>query len=131
MDLLLTQVPAMAVLLTVGLPLAGMVLAGFLTYIVLQARQQRIERVLETIRHLTERGLPVPPNLIELTEDRPSRQSPLFGAMSTLGAGVGLMLMFWMLGMRFLVGVGAMVACIGVAQLIALWLDGRRRRAAD
>lgn len=116
----------MAVLLTVGLPLAGMVLAGFLTYIVLRERRRRTERVLETIQHLADCGMPVLPNLLDLTEDRPSRQSPLYGALTTLGAGIGLMLMFWMLGLKFLIGIGAMVACIGVAQLAALKLDARR-----
>ena len=130
MHTLLTQVPATSVLLAFGIPLAGIVLAGFIVYITLRFRQERTERVLETIRHLADRGLPAPPNLLELTEGTTgTSRSPLYSAITLLGVGVGLMLMFWLLGLKFLIGIGAFLACIAIAQLIALRIE--RPRDAD
>lgn len=135
MDKLITQVPAMGVLLSVGLPLAGMALAGFIVFIELHFKQRRIDKVLETVRHLADRGQPVPANLLDLTDDslldpaRRARRTPLFGAITTVGAGIGLSLMFSLMGLKFLVGVGALVFCVGLAQLIALRIEARRATA--
>lgn len=130
----LTDSPVMAAMLTVGLPLAGMALAGFIVYIELHFKHKRAERVLETLKHLADRGLPAPASLLDLVDDslfesgRRSRRSPWANAINTVGAGVGLVVMFWMIGLKFLIGVGALVICVGVAQLLAQWVETRQAR---
>ena len=98
--------------------------------LVLHYRHRRSVEVLATVRHLAEKGLPVPAELLQPTgrdgRSSPSAGSDLKAALSTLGAGIGLMVFFYVsIFMRFLWGVGALVAIIGVAQLVALWLTRR------
>lgn len=127
-----SQSPALGVLVIVGLPLAGMALAAFIVYIDMHFKARRAERVLETLKHLADRGMPAPANLLELIDDslfdpgRRARRSPWTSAITTIGAGIGLMLMFWLLGLKFLTGIGVLVLCVGVAQVIALWVESRR-----
>jgi hypothetical protein len=129
--------PLLRMLLAVGLPLAGMALAGFIVYIELHFKARRAERVLETLKHLADRGMPAPSNLLDLIDDslfepgRRGRRSPWSNAINTVGAGIGLVVMFWLMGLKFLVGVGALVICVGLAQLLAQWVETRRTPDAD
>ena len=112
--------------LLVGLliPIAGMVLVAYLVYLALHFRQQRNDKLMETVQRLADRGQPIPPWLL----DPPERSStPFYGAMTLVGVGVGLMLMFYTMNLSKVMGIGLMVACIGVAQLIALAVESRRR----
>ena len=112
--------------LLVGLliPIAGMVLVAYLVYLALHFRQQRNDKLMETVQRLADRGQPIPPWLL----DPPERSStPFYGAMTLVGVGVGLMLMFYTMNLSKVMGIGLMVACIGVAQLIALAIESRRR----
>lgn len=133
----LNESPVFAMLLSVGLPIAGMALAGFIVYIELHFKARRAERVLETLKHLADRGMPAPANLLDLIDDslfepgRRGRRSPWTNAINTVGAGIGLVMMFWLMGLKFLVGVGALVICVGVAQLLAQWVETRRTPRAD
>jgi hypothetical protein len=123
MDTLIGQLPALlGILVGVCAVLMPVAVVG----IVLYYRHRRSVEVPATVRHLAEKGLPVPAGLLQ-ADDRGSRRSDhgadLKAAMSTLGAGIGLMVFFYVSGfMSFLWGVGALVAIVGVAQLIALWL---------
>jgi hypothetical protein len=104
-----------------------------IVFIALYFRHQRQVSLHETIKHLADKGMPVPKDLLDPPSPdwagggRP-RRSPFFGAMTTLGVGVGLVILFYALGMGGLWGVGALVATIGVAQLIALAIE---RRSSD
>lgn len=97
-----------------------------IVFIVLHFRHRRSAETLATVRYLADKGLPVPAELLRSgREDRPASDSRaiLMTSLSTLGAGIGLMIFFYTWPqMRFLWGVGALVAIIGVAQLIGLWL---------
>lgn len=93
--------------------------------IVLHYRHRRAVEVLGTVRRLAEKGLPVPAEL--LPSNRPAQRvdarSHLSLALSTFGAGLGLMVFFYASDfLRFLWGVGALVAIVGLAQLAAFWL---------
>ena len=97
-----------------------------IVFIVLHFRHRRSVETLATVRYLADKGMPVPAGLLRSgKDDRPASdpRSMLLTALSTLGAGVGLMIFFYTwTPMRFLWGIGALVAIIGVAQLIGLWL---------
>ena len=120
-------------LLGLLIPIAAMILVAYLVYLALHFRQQRNDKLMETVQRLADRGQPIPPWLL----DPPERSNtPFYGAMTLLGVGVGLMLMFYTMNLAKVMGIGLMVACIGIAQLIALALESRRRdrrheRAAD
>jgi hypothetical protein len=99
--------------------------------IVLYFRHRKSVEVLATVRQLAEKGLPVPVELLQSStrSRRVDARSELSAALSTLAAGIGLMVFFYVSEfMRFLWGVGALVAIVGVAQLIALWLTRKLPR---
>ena len=85
----------------------------------------------QTIRHLADKGLPVPKDLL----DPPTRQrrSPLFTAITTLGSGLGLGLTLYVItngGRAWALGI--LVSAVGLAQLVALgvesWTTARNSR---
>ncbi|MEP7300565.1 MAG: DUF6249 domain-containing protein [Caldimonas sp.] len=120
-------------LLGVLVAICAVLLPAAIVFIVLHFRQRRASETLETVRYLADKGLPVPAELFPAVRGASKAFDPralTFTALSLLGAGVGLMIFFytWEL-MRFLWGVGALVATIGLAQLLGLWLT--RRRATD
>ena len=118
------------------IPLAGMVvgviailLPAVIVFIALYYRHQRTEKLYDTVRQLVEKGLPVPPELLDPpAPKRGVANTPLFNAVTLIGAGLGLALMFYWMELRWLIGVGAMLVCIGAAQLLALAIE---RRWAD
>jgi asparagine N-glycosylation enzyme membrane subunit Stt3 len=105
--------------------LTGVLLPALIIYLVLDYRQKKNDKLLETVRYLAERGLQVPQALIEPPQTPGANVlgSPLYRAMSLVGVGVGLAMMFYMLGLSFLTGIGGMLICIGVAQLIAIRIE--------
>lgn len=122
--------PAFMSDVAVIIPLAGMAVGLLsllipvaLVWVVLRFRQIRTERLYETIRHLADRGQPVPPELLDPPRRTRAGDTLRFRAITLIGAGLGLSLMFWLLDLRSIAGVGALLVCIGVAQLIALRLD--------
>jgi hypothetical protein len=117
-------------LIAILVPLAGMVLAGFIVFLAFHYRHLRTEKLMETVQRLADRGLPVPPELLAPDESE-KKSSPLFNAITLIGVGVGLALMFHFLNLRFLMGVGALLVCIGAAQLLALWIETRRAPSDD
>jgi Flp pilus assembly protein TadB len=121
------------------IPLAGMLvgIVGILLpvaiiWLVFHFRQRKTEALYATVKHLADKGHPIPPELIDPPGEAQERSgdTPLVRALTTLGAGVGLGLMFWIMNVKFLIGIGVLVGCIGVAQLLALMIE-RRRGAGD
>jgi hypothetical protein len=95
--------------------------------VALHYRNRRNEALYETVRHLADMGQPVPPELLDPPASAAKRsETPLFRAVTLIGVGVGLSAMFALLGLQFLVGIGALLVCIGIAQLIALRIEARR-----
>jgi amino acid transporter len=121
-------------ILGVAIPIVAILMPVAIVFIALYFRHQRQVSLHETIKHLADKGMPVPKDLL----DPPSRwgdgngtrrrHSPFFGAMTVLGVGIGLMLFFFIMEMRGLWGIGALVATIGLVQLIALAFE---RRSVD
>ncbi|RZU02439.1 DUF6249 domain-containing protein [Rivibacter subsaxonicus] len=99
-----------------------------IVWIALQYRQRRNEKLYETVKYLADRGQPVPPEL--LNPPQKPHESPLFRAITLIGVGVGLAVMFKWLGLGWLMGIGALLVCIGVAQLIALRIERNRAPGA-
>jgi hypothetical protein len=101
-----------------------------IVFLVLHYRQRRASELLATVRLLAEKGLPVPAEL--LRQDGGRRADPrslLLNALSTLGAGIGLIIFFYAFTpVRFLWGTGAILAFVGVAQLGGLWLTRKQPR---
>ena len=120
-------------LLGLVIPIVAIMMPVAIVFIALYFRHQRQVSLHETIKHLADKGMPVPKDLLDppvpsLHSDAVGghqRRSPLFGAMTVFGVGVGLMVFFYAMGMGGLWGVGALVATIGVAQLIALAIERR------
>jgi hypothetical protein len=104
--------------------LGALLLPVGIVYMALHFRQRQREKLYETVKHFADRGMPVPAELL----DPPRREQAVYGtlrfrAFTLIGVGVGLALMFWGLDLNFLLGVGGLLVCIGVAQLIALKLE--------
>jgi Flp pilus assembly protein TadB len=111
--------------------ITGIALPAVLVWLVLHYRQRRTERLFETVRHLADRGLPVPHELLDPPRRAPPADSPLSRGLVLIGAGAGLAVMFWTMGLTFLVGIGAVLGCIGVAMLIAYTIERGRSPDAD
>ena len=125
-------------LLGITIPIVAILMPVAIVFIALYFRHQRQVSLHATIKHLADKGMPIPKDLLDppgqdwnAVDGTRVRRSPLFGAMTVLGVGVGLMVLFYALGMGGLWGVGALVATIGVAQLIALAIERRGPKSAD
>lgn len=107
------------------IPLAGIAAPLIIVIIVLQHRARMRDKLYDTVKHFAERGMPVPRELL----DPPRAASPLatwrFFAFTLIGAGVGTALLFWSLDLPSLIGIGGLLVCVGVAQLVAWQLDRR------
>lgn len=125
----LSIVPKIAALL---IPLAGIALPVVIVFVVLYFRDRQRAKLYDAIQHFADRGMPVPRELIDPPPGRPSALgAPRFWAFTLVGAGLGLVLMFSMMGLAYLMGIGGLLVCIGLAQMFALQLDDNdaRKRA--
>ena len=109
-------IPILGILASIVLPIA-------IVAIVMQSRQRQRAALFDTVKHLADRGLPVPPELLNPPRGGTAQTGPRFRAITLIGVGIGLALMFWLLNLEFLMGIGALLGCIGIAQLIAVRLD--------
>lgn len=108
------------------IPLAGIAFPIFVIWLVLHFRERQRQQLYETVKHYADRGMPVPRELLD--PPAPARRvanAPRFAAFTLIGVGLGTMLMFWSLELPNLIGIGGLVVCVGVAQLVALALDRR------
>ena len=112
---------------------AVVVVAGIWRKTTLQREQ------LATIRLAIEKGQPWDPAILDrVFREQPDKRSDMIGgALVTIAAGVGLGIMgvFIAIGgdgqaLYPLIGVGSLVALIGVALLLGDWIDRRRTRSA-
>lgn len=112
------------------IPIMGILLPVFIVGLVLHFKQRQREALYETVKHFADRGMPVPRELLD--PPQPAGASvlgtPRFRAITLIGVGVGLALMFWSLNLEFLIGIGGLLVCIGLAQLFALRLDANEAR---
>jgi hypothetical protein len=110
--------------------LAPLVFVIGLVLVVLMYRHRRERQLHEIIKRFVKKGLPVPKELLP-TQSVP--KSRLFGAMTLIGLGVGLMIYqgaqpLIQFGAQALVhenwwGMGAIPLAIGLAQLLAWKLE--------
>jgi hypothetical protein len=109
--------------------IGGCLVPVAIIYIVLNVQQRQREKLYETVKHFADRGMPVPSELLDPPRREQAKLGSLrFRAITLIGIGVGLALMFWGLDLVFLLGIGGLLMCIGVAQLVALELDARDAR---
>jgi hypothetical protein len=108
-------IPVVAIVFGLGMPALVVVLE-------LHFRHKRQQLLHETVERLAERGLPIPPELLDPPR-RPPPHSRQFAAITLLGVAAGVALMFHMFELPRLMGIGVLLACVGVAQLIALRLE--------
>jgi hypothetical protein len=109
-------VPVVAILAGVGMPV-------LIVFLVMRFQHLRNQQLFETVRYLADRGQPIPRELLDPPRRPPVAGSQMFRAITLLGAGVGLALMFHLMNLPLLVGVGALLVCIGAAQLLGLRLE--------
>ena len=106
-------------------PIFGVIGIVLVVLIVMHYRHKRAETLQETVRHLADKGQPIPAELFHApgSADEPrSERATLMTVLSTVGAGLGLIVFSYISGLRILLGIGALVTIVGVAQLIAMWL---------
>lgn len=114
-------IPMMALLI----PLLAIGIKGW-------ARIRRDRELHETIRQIVAQGQPVPPELLSEATSRPApeqrtgwtAEASLKGGLINIGVGAGLMVFF--LAMRpngWLWAVGAIPLCLGLALMLAWWLE--------
>ncbi|MFN0183832.1 MAG: DUF6249 domain-containing protein [Aquabacterium sp.] len=121
MDATLIQKGVMPMVIAV----TGILAPVLLVALVLWFKQNRTDRLYDLVRDFAQKGLPVPRELLEPPEPRPG-SGRLVTAMTLLGAGAGLSVMFWFMNSNELVGIGALPGFIGLGQLLALWIESRR-----
>jgi hypothetical protein len=91
---------------------------------------------LATIRMAIEKGQPLDPAMMDrVLRQPPEKESMIGGALVTMASGVGLGIMGFFIAIGGdrealypLIGVGCMVALIGVALLVGDWIERRRIR---
>jgi hypothetical protein len=110
-------------LMGIMVAIVAILLPALILYIVLHYRARRTDQLFTLVKQLSEKGLPVPPELIDPPASPVSSSSPFFRAVTLIGVGVGLAVMFYTLELKELMGIGALLGCIGIAQLIALRLE--------
>lgn len=120
----LSIVPKIAALL---IPIIAIITPIAIVAVVLYFRQRQRQALYETVKHFADRGMPVPRELLDPPQvaGASAMGTPRFRAITLIGVGVGLGVMFWGLDLRFLIGIGGLLVCIGLAQLFALKLDAR------
>jgi hypothetical protein len=106
----------MGMLVSFGLPL-------LLVAVILYYKHKKLRMTHETIARLAEKGLPVPPELIEPPPR--SQYSGLRGGLVLIALGVGLAVFFWQMGVPW--SIGLIPGLMGVALLIA-WAIERGNR---
>jgi Domain of unknown function (DUF6249) len=102
--------------------LAPIIIVG----VVLYFKQAQRRDLYQTVKHFADRGMPVPRELLDPPKpaQRPGN-APRFIAFSLIGTGLGVALMFALMDLHFLMGIGGLLVFIGLAQLFALQLDER------
>ncbi len=116
------------VLKSVLVPLVAILSPVALLLVIFNFAQRRQERLHQTIIHLVEKGLPVPPQLLDPPRRGPGI-SPLMRALTLVGTGVGLIVFLYTLlgtGPYMPWAAGAIPLAIGVAQLVAIALEARK-----
>ncbi|MDH5263324.1 MAG: DUF6249 domain-containing protein [Betaproteobacteria bacterium] len=101
------------ILASFGLPL--LVIAIVLAY---KHHRNRMQQ--ETILKLAEKGLPVPPELLQPPDRLPSPK----GGLVLLGLGIALSVFFWERGLPW--SIGLIPGLMGVALLVAWKIDLRQ-----
>ena len=113
-----TLVAMTGMLASFGLPL--LVIAAILVY-----KHQRNKLHQETILKLAEKGLPVPPELLQPPPRSPSPK----GGLVLLALGIALSLFFWERGQPW--SIGLIPGLMGVALLIAWKIDSGAQARRD
>lgn len=119
------------------IPIVAIITPILIIAVVFYFKQRQRQALYETVKHFADRGMPVPRELLDPPQPPgpPALGTPRFRAITLIGTGVGLGLMFWSLDLRFLIGIGGLLVCIGLAQLFALKLDAhdekKQQRGAD
>jgi hypothetical protein len=100
-------------------------------------RKTTLQReALATIRAAIEKGQPYDSALVDqLLRSQPEKETGMLtGGLVTMAAGAGLMIMGALIArggdpgaLYPLLGVGVLVALIGLALLVGSWIEGRRR----
>ena len=107
----------MGMLVSFGLPL-------LLVAVILYYKHRKLRITHETIARLAEKGMPVPPELLE--PPRRGQYSGLRGGLVLIALGLGLAIFFWQMGVPW--SIGLIPGLMGVALLISWSIE---RRAAD
>lgn len=100
---------------------AGFGLPLLLVAVVLYYRHRRQRMIHETIAKLAEKGLPVPPALLE---PRGRAQAGLRAGLVLLALGVALAIVFWNRGPGWTIGL--IPGLMGAALLLARKIENRR-----
>jgi Domain of unknown function (DUF6249) len=106
------------------IPIIGIAAPVVIVFLVLQHRARGRDKLYDTVKHFADRGMPVPRELLEPPTPKPAA-TWRFYALTLIGAGIGVALLFWSLELVELAGIGGLLVCVGIAQLIGFWLDRR------
>lgn len=120
-------VPLMALLI----PIVAIIMRGLV-------RIKRNQYLHETIRLMTEKGLPIPPELISAAVGDPQQQPKTWSPTAQLRSGIiniaiglGLMLLFQEMHPEenWLWAIGMIPFMIGVGFLLIWWIESRKKSA--
>jgi hypothetical protein len=114
------------------IPIVGMLIPIIAIVMGIAAKMQREKLRHDTLRAFAERGQPVPPELLDpsFTPEfrlRRGRRTGLQMGAVNIGAGLGLMLMFYMMDPAgWLWSIGAIPLFVGIATLIATAVERKQ-----
>lgn len=123
----LSMIPKLAGLL---IPIMGIAAPVVIVFVVLQHQASMRDKLYDTVKHFADKGMPIPRELLDPPR-APQAANWRFRALTLIGAGVGVALLFWSLELPSLTGIGGLLVCVGVAQLIAWRLDRQDASRAE
>jgi Flp pilus assembly protein TadB len=121
---LLILIPLVAIPVVMAVPI-------LIVYLATRYSRQKREMLSRERLAAIEKGMDVP--LIDPPTSRGRILSPLYGALITLGVGMGLTLFMWTIagGYHGPWGVGIMITLVGIAMLAHWILEGREQWRRD
>lgn len=107
-------------------PIVAVLTPVLIILVVMHYRYRNMSRLHDTVLGLAEKGIPIPPELL-VPPSRPKTDLRLYIALTLIGFGIGLIVFF--LSSHGEWGLGAIPLAVGVAQMIAWWVERREIKA--
>lgn len=117
-----TLIAIVAITFSLGMPI---IIIGIVSY----ASYRKKKLIYQTISEYASSGRDVPPEILKLITSGDENQ--LHGGMIMTGVGVGVIVLALVIDAEPLIGIGAILLCIGLAKLLIWKLDKKKEQAPN